>query len=176
MQPNVVVSCRGSAGDRVFYTCAFEFEEPENAGANFVADDADFFDGLVLWIAERPIVAAKAGDVGAVVTAAHGDEELGVARELFSEFLRPCAGEVDADFLHYGEHFGVNPQAGIGTGGDGLGLGAIGELIKERGRHLGAAGVVHTGEDHFEHGWSHFYEQQVGPQQDFAGTAEGLMA
>ncbi len=51
-------------------------------------------------------------------------------------FLRFRAAEVDADLLHGGEHFGMNARAGLGASGESLCLGAIGELIEERGRHL----------------------------------------
>ena len=38
--------------------------------------DADLFHGLALGIAEGPVVAAETGDIGALVAAAHGDEQL----------------------------------------------------------------------------------------------------
>ena len=70
----------------------------------------------------------------------------------------------------------MNTQAGIGSGRDGFSLGAIGELIKKRGRHLRAAGVVYTGKDYFEHRCAFHHEQQVGPQQGFTDATAGLIA
>jgi hypothetical protein len=101
------------------------FQECENAGADFIANDADFFDGLALGIAVGPVVATETGDVGTFVTATHGDEELGIAREFFGEFLRPGAAEVDTDFLHGGEHFRMNARTGIRACGDCVGSAAI---------------------------------------------------
>jgi len=143
---------------------------------DFITDDTDLFDGLALGIAEWPVVSAEAGDVGAFVAAAHGDEKLRIAREFLGKFSRLRAAEIDADFPHGSEYFGMNARAGLGSGGDGLGFRAIGKLIEERGRHLRAARVVNTSKYHFEHRGVSRYEQQVGPQQVFAAFVVGLMA
>ena len=76
-----------------------------DAGANIIANHADLVDGLALGIAEGPVVAAEAGDMGALVATAHGDEELCLAREFFAALPRFRAAEVDTYFLRGGEHF-----------------------------------------------------------------------
>ncbi len=127
-------------------------EQVLDAGADLVADEADFFGGASFGVGEGPVVAEEAGDVRAVVSAAHGDEEVGVLGEFGGELAGVGAGEVEADLLHDGEDFGVDAGAGVGSGGDGVSPGGVGELIEEGGGHLGAAGVVDAGEDHGVHG------------------------
>lgn len=127
-------------------------EESLDAGADFFADDADLVEGKVLRIGEGPVFAAEVGDVGAGFAAAHGDEQGGVAGEVGGEELGVGGGEVDADFAHGFDDDGMDVGTGVGAGGEGAGLGGVGELVEEGGGHLGASGVVDTGEDVGFHG------------------------
>ena len=54
----------------------FGGDEGLDAGEDVVADDADRGEILAFGVGEGPVVAAETGDVGALVAAAHGDEEL----------------------------------------------------------------------------------------------------
>jgi hypothetical protein len=139
--------CLGCCREGALSCEAFRVEESLDAGADFVADEADFVDGKILRIGERPVFATKVGEVGAGFSAAHGDEQGGIAGEVVGEELGVGGGEVDADFAHGVDDDGVDVRAGVGAGGDGAGLGGVGELGEEGGGHLGAAGVVDAGED-----------------------------
>ena len=50
-------------------------EERSYSSLDFISYGSNFIDGLALGIAEGPIFAAKSWDAGALVAAAHGDEE-----------------------------------------------------------------------------------------------------
>ncbi|OKI48893.1 hypothetical protein A6A27_36370 [Micromonospora sp. CB01531] len=64
----------GSAGGLVRRQCG---EEPFHPGADLVADRADGFDALADGVFELPVLVALAGEDGAGVAAAHGDDDVG---------------------------------------------------------------------------------------------------
>jgi hypothetical protein len=125
----------------------FTLQQIENAMLDFVADGAGFLERTALGVEERPVLAAEAGNVGALVATAHGEEHGGGARELLGELLRRCVGEVDADLAHDVDHAGMDPLGGLGACRDSARQGRVGQLIEEGSGHLRAAGVVDAGED-----------------------------
>jgi hypothetical protein len=141
---------------------AFREQERLNAGADFIADEADLVEGKVFRIGEWPVFAAKVRDIGAGFAATHGDEKRGVAGDYVGEELGLGGVEIDADFAHGFYDDRVDARAGVGSCGEGAGLCGVDELVKQGGGHLGAAGVMDAGEDVDFHGCQ---EQQVGPQQ-----------
>src|SRR5262245_30315501 len=74
-----------------------EFEDSET---NLVADGSHFFERLPFGVFEWPVVAFRARDQGAGVTAAHRDEELRLHRDIAREQPRLRLRHVDVDLSH----------------------------------------------------------------------------
>src|SRR5438093_7127050 len=66
-----------------------------------VADLTDALQGLSLRIRERPVLPAKPRNDRALLAAAHGDQEVGVSRQILGEPLRCCRNEVDSSLAHH---------------------------------------------------------------------------
>jgi hypothetical protein len=82
-----------------------------------------------------------------LIPAPHGDHHIGRLDRVCGELLRELLGDVQADLGHGLADRGVDL---IGWGGSGgahaHGTGAV--VVQQPGGHLGAAGVVHTDEQH----------------------------
>lgn len=126
-------------------------DELGNAVRDEVADAAHAGEVLVGGIGQRPVVAGDAGHDGALLSAAHGDERVGLSSEFVGEFLRAGVREVDADLAHSFNDHRMDAFGGLRSGGDGAGAAAIGGAVEESGRHLRAAGGVDAGEEEEAH-------------------------
>ena len=145
--------------------------------APFDQDDLDFYEGLKAddvaeylaalnsveglagGVEQFPVLVALAGVVGARVSAAHGDDDVGFERHPLGESARRLAGDVQADLSHGHDHRGVEGLAGRRAGRvHDQALAA--EFAGEGRGHLGASGVVHAQkEDRRGHGASGFVKR-----------------
>ena len=96
---------------------------------------------------EDPFFVVFAGDDGAGVAAAHGDDDVGGLDDLVGPGLGVLAGDVDVAFGHGLDRGGVDFVARFGAAGPGD-RGVAGVVLEEAHRHLGAAGVVGAQEQH----------------------------
>src|SRR4030095_6078768 len=78
-------------------------EELTDAPFDLVADGAGVFDGLAGGGVEDPVEVALAGEDGAGVAAAHGDDDVGGADDLVGPGFGEFSGDVDAAFTHGGD-------------------------------------------------------------------------
>src|SRR5699024_4867088 len=112
-----------------------------------VSDLADDVDGLAGGVDELPVLVAFAGEDGAGVAAAHGDDDVRGGHGVNGELLGFLTGDVDADLDHgrYGD--GVDLLDGLGAGGADVDA-VAGEVGEPSGGHLGAAGIVDADKEH----------------------------
>jgi hypothetical protein len=117
--------------------------------ADLVADRPDHLHRLPAGVRQRPVL-ARDWHGRALLAAAHRDQQLGALGELVGQLLRLGVGQVDADLGPRLHDLGVDMVGRSGAGRDRSQPGR-GELVEERGRHLGPAGVADAGEDHRTH-------------------------
>ena len=125
----------------------FAVEEFEYAGSYFVADLAHAFYRFAFWVFERPVIAFQSWHERALFAAAHRDQHLGLAGELVAQLLRFLRGQVDANFAHCFEDFGVDSVTRICASRDGVGFAGVGKGVEPSRGHLRTACVVNAGED-----------------------------
>ena len=96
-------------------------------------------------VVELPVEVALAGEDGADVAAAHGDDDIAGLDGVGGEDLGFLVGEIDAFFAH---GFGDDRVDGLGRGRSGGAHfdGVVGKVGEVAGSHLGAAGVVDADE------------------------------
>lgn len=116
-----------------------------DAATDFVADGAHSIEALPGWVVELPVEVPLAGEDGADVAAAHGDDDIAGLDGVSGEDLGFLVGEVDAFFAHGFDYHRVD---GVGRGRSGGADfdGVVGEVSEIAGGHLGAAGVVDANE------------------------------
>lgn len=121
--------------------------------ADLVADVAYLIEWKPLRIAKRPINSLQTGNVWTGIAASHRDKQRRTAREFIGQRLWLARTEIDPDVTHDVDDFRMHAFGRLGAGGHRLGSCGIGDGREEGGRHLGAAGIVHTRENHsFGHG------------------------
>ncbi len=120
-------------------------EQVPDAAFDLVPDDPYRLDVLAGGVVEDPFLIAFAGDDGAAVAAAHGDDDVGGADDLVGPRLGLLAGDVDAPFGHGRDGGGVDGDGGFGAAGPGDGT-VAGEVLEEPECHVATAGVVHAQE------------------------------
>lgn len=108
-------------------------DEGLDEALDLVADLADFLDGASFGIGQGPVEALETGDIGTLIPATHGDEHLGVSRELRCEFLRPGIVEIHSDLAHDLDDDRMNVLGGLSSGGDGVGLLRVGGPVEKCG-------------------------------------------
>ena len=116
-----------------------------DAATDFIADGAYSIEALPGWVVELPVEVALAGEEGADVAAAHGDDDIAGFDSVGGENLGFLVGEVNAFFAH---GFDDDRVDGVGRGRSGGADfdGVVGEVAEVAGGHLGAAGVVDADE------------------------------
>ncbi len=92
-------------------------DELVHALTDFVSDGSDLLKRLVFGVREVPVDISSAGDIRALVAAAHGHHDVGLLSKLVGEKLRLAVGEVNADLSHHLDNLGVNVLGGCGPGG-----------------------------------------------------------
>ena len=107
---------------------------------------ADGVEGLPGGVVEFPVLVAFAGEEGAGVAAAHGDDDVGGLDGFGGEDLRGVGGDVDADFGHGLDGDGVDLVGGFADPAERTSIRVAGEVAQVAGGHLGAAGVVDADE------------------------------
>lgn len=130
-----------------------------DAPLDVIANRSNNFYWLILRIRQRPVIALQAGHVRALISAAHRDEHGRSAREILGQPLRAAATEVNTCFAHHVDDDRMDAIAGLGPRRNGLRARGIGELTKERSRHLRAAGIVDTRKDDSIHGAQQAYSR-----------------
>ena len=117
---------------------------------DLVASRADLRRRAALGVGQVPVDVALAGDVGALVAAAHRHHDVGPLGVLAAELVRDPAGEVDAQFGHRLDHLGVDAVARRRPGRARF-VTAGGDAFEQRLAHLRAAGVVQADEERASH-------------------------
>ena len=116
-------------------------EETADSFLDVVADRADGIDGLAGGVGQFPVLVSLAGEDGAGVAAAHGDDDVGGLHDLVGPGFGELAGDVDADFGHRLDRRRVDLVSGFRSAGPGDGI-LSGHVREVTQRHLGAARVV----------------------------------
>jgi hypothetical protein len=99
-------------------------------------------------VVEIPILVTFAGEDGAGIAAAHGDDDVCGADDLVGPGLGVLAGDVDAAFGHSSDGGGVDLEAGFGAARP-RGGPVAGEVLEEAEGHLAAACVVDAEEEYY---------------------------
>ena len=110
-----------------------------------VADGADRVEWLAGGIGQFPVAVGHAGEVGAGVTAAHGDHDVAGLHRIAAEDFRGGGGDVDAEFGHGRDSDGVDLFGGFGSRGTDLDA-IAGQMGQQPGGHLRSACVVDANE------------------------------
>src|SRR5690606_14179914 len=84
---------------------------------DLVADGANGVEVLAVGVGEVAVEVAAAGDVGALVAAAHRDDDIGPAGVVFAELVRDAVGEIDVELAHHLHDLGVDVVGRGGAGG-----------------------------------------------------------
>jgi hypothetical protein len=71
-----------------------------DAPRNLIPGDADLLDRAIVRVGEIPVQVALAGNVRALVAAAHSDHDVRLFGELGREWLGQAVDEVDPDLAH----------------------------------------------------------------------------
>jgi len=129
-------------------TCRHELPDPV---ASLVADLAHSLGRLAPGILYRPIIPFQARHDRTGFSAAHGDEQGGRACQRRGQLARARTRQIEANFAHGIDHLGMDTLAWMGAGGDGPRQCRVGELVENRGGHLGPAGVVNAGKQNQLH-------------------------
>jgi hypothetical protein len=90
-----------------------------DAAFDLVADRADVRDVYACRAGQVPVFVAAAGEDGAGVAAAHGDDDVGGADDLVGPRLGVLAGDVDAALGHRRDGRRVDPAGRVGAAGPG---------------------------------------------------------
>jgi hypothetical protein len=106
-----------------------------------VPDQADGVEALSGRVVEFPVLLALSGEDRAGVTAAHGDDDVGLFDGIDGEELGGLGVDVDALLSHRVYRRGVYLVGGFGAGGTDLDS-TFGQVGQVAGSHLRAAGVV----------------------------------
>ena len=118
--------------------------------SDVVASGANLVDGAALGVLEVPVEVALAGDEGALVAAAHGDDDVGLLSQLASQELWPAIGQVDVELAHDLDNLGMHAVAGRGTSRQRL-VSSVGGALEQGLAHLRAASVVEADEQNGAH-------------------------
>ena len=78
-----------------------------------VADGPDFFDGSTCGVVEVPVDVADAWEHGAGVATCHGDDDVGGGDDFVGPFLWQLGSDVDSEFGHGGDGYGVDLVGGF---------------------------------------------------------------
>jgi hypothetical protein len=105
-----------------------------DAVVDVVADGADRVEVLAGGVGELPVGVAPAGEDGAGVAAARGDDDVGGFDGVGGELLGERRGQVDADLVHRGADGGADLVGGCGARGPDL-YPAAGVVVQQGG-HL----------------------------------------
>src|SRR6185295_5436788 len=125
-------------------------DQLDHPSLDLVAGRANLLQRPPLRVLQLPVEVAGAGDVGALVAAAHRHHEVGPFGVLGAELVGDAAREVDAELAHRLDHLGVHALAGRGPGRARL-VALRGLALEERLAHLRAAGVVQADEEDARH-------------------------
>src|SRR5690606_27817629 len=116
-------------------------EERLRASVDLVDDGPNVVDVLAGRVGEVPVEVALAGEDGACVTTAHGDDHVGGARRFVGERLRKLLGHVQPALREYLGDSGVDVLTrGRAGGADGHPTGAV--VVEQDASGHRAAGVV----------------------------------
>jgi hypothetical protein len=85
----------------------------QNPSFDFVAGLPCRLDPLPLWIWQQPIVTPEARDEGALISATHRDQHLGILRQLCRKLLRLRVAEVDSRLAHCVDDYWMNMFGGM---------------------------------------------------------------
>jgi hypothetical protein len=107
----------------------------------------DLLDGLAGWVVKFPVLIMLAWKKRAGIAAAHRHDHIGGQDEFVGPGLRELWGDVDSDFCHGGNGFGVDDSDWLGAARPGD-RPAFGQVGKPAEGHLRAPGVVHAEEQH----------------------------
>jgi hypothetical protein len=111
-------------------------EERLHSALDVVAYYPDFLNRQSLRVPKWPIVSAQTRNVGALIAASHGDEELRFACQVTGQLLRLSIAEVDTRLLHDGKNLWMHSQSWLGACRDSFGLGSVSKLVEESSGHL----------------------------------------
>ena len=125
----------------------FVLNERLHTRPDFIARSPHAFDRLSFRICQRPVIAAKTGNVWAFVSATHRDEHLGVLGQFSRKLLWPGSTQIDPDLPHRLYDYGMDPIRRMGSGGNGTRRVWIYELVKKCCGHLRTASVMNAGKD-----------------------------
>ncbi|CDZ91523.1 hypothetical protein RHRU231_840052 [Rhodococcus ruber] len=147
-------------------------EQSADPGVDVVTDGADDLEGLPVRVGDGPVEVALAGVDRAGVAAAHGDDHVRGGDDVVGERFGELGAEIEAELGHGLDHHRVDRRDRRGARGADVDA-ATGVVIQQGGGHLGAAGVVHTDEQHLRNvlGDGAFGLGQCG--QAFGGEARG---
>jgi hypothetical protein len=118
------------------YMHCFTIEERLHSVLDVVAYHPDFLNRQSLWVPEWPIVSPQTRNVGALIAASHGDEELRFACQVIGQLLRLGIAEVDTRLLHDGKNLWMHSQSWLGACRDSFSLGSVSKLVEESSGHL----------------------------------------
>jgi hypothetical protein len=120
-------------------------QQCSNVPLDLVADRPDLADWLACWVIELPVEVAFARVKRALVTAAHGDDDVGSAQLVVGPPPRLLVADIDAFLGHRRHGNRVDPIGRFGSAREDVNL-ATGEMAHEPCGHLRTAGVVHAQE------------------------------
>jgi hypothetical protein len=146
-----LVGCYGWANRDPGFPQVLGLNEFANATSDLIAQGTDLFDGLSFGIGQRPVLTSQAGNIRAIVTAAHGNQHLRTFCQFRSEFLWPGISKVYAHFAHRFNNNGVNAVAWLCTRGDRPGFAGVGKLPEKSCRYLRTPSVVNACKDESTH-------------------------
>lgn len=116
-----------------------------NAPADFIADRAYSTEALPGRVVELPVKVALAGEEGAGVATAHGDDNIASLDCVGSENLGSLFGEVDTFFAHGFDDDRID-RVGRGRSSGADFNRVAGKMVEVARGHLGATGIVDTDE------------------------------